>query len=170
MQPAHRAPHQGNRRLHCRCRNARRRVSVQRHSNRLVKLHRDTQSSARHHIRRPTKPRPTAMQNCRPVSPSADQTPPSASHERKHALRRSGRATHQPPDGVRPLKPSQANEDTRPPLPAFNRPLGRSQVPKGRKQQHSKGSEPHPRLSPAETQPSCDASRHRPTGRPEFIK
>ena len=44
MQPAHRAPHQGNRRLHCRCRNTRRRVSVRRHSNRLVELHRDTPS------------------------------------------------------------------------------------------------------------------------------
>ena len=62
-----------------RCRNARRRVSVRRHSNRLVELHRDTQSSARHDTRRPTKPRPTAMQNCRPGSPSADQMPPSAS-------------------------------------------------------------------------------------------
>ena len=41
---------------------------------------------------------------------------------------------------------------------------GRSQVPKGRGK-YSKGSKTHPRLSPAETQPSCDASRHRPTGR-----
>ena len=29
-----------------------------------------------------------------------------------------------------------------------------------------KGSQTHLRLSPAETQPSCDASRHKPTGRP----
>ena len=47
-------------------------------------------------------------------------------------------------------------------LRAIPRPLGRSQVPKGRK--HSKGSKTHPKLSPAETQPSCAASRHRPTG------
>ena len=34
--------------------------------------------------------------------------------------------------------------------------------------EYSKGSKTHPKLSPAETQPSCDASRHRPTGRSFF--
>ena len=47
-------------------------------------------------------------------------------------------------------------------LRAIHRPLGRSQVPKS-KGSTPRGSKTHPRLSLTETQPSCDASRHRPT-------
>ena len=71
-----------------------------------------------------------------------------------------------PPDGARPLNPSQTNEDTSP--RHYRRSTGPWDALKYQRagNQHSKGSKTHPRLSPAETQPSCDAGRHRPTGRP----
>ena len=70
-----------------------------------------------------------------------------------------------PPDGARPLKTSQTNEDTSP--RHYRRSTGPWDALKYQRaeNQHSKGSKTHPRLSSAETQPSCDASRHRPTGR-----
>ena len=54
---------------------------------------------------------------------------------RDHGLKpeRSGRAIHDPPEGVRHLKPSRTNEDNSQQLPAFKRPIGRPQVTKGRR-------------------------------------
>ena len=73
-----------------------------------------------------------------------------------------------PPDGARPLNPSQTNEDN---SRHYRRSTGPWDALKYQRagNQHSKGSKTHPRLSPAETQPSCDASRHRLTGRSFFV-
>ena len=59
-----------------------------------------------------------------------------------------------PPDGARPLKPSQTKEDTSP--RHYRRSTGPWDALKYQRagNKHSKGSKTHPRLSPAETQPS----------------